>query len=242
VFRRFNVDADAVDAQGSIAALQLDPVPSAMLKAARDLTLPEANTVMGYQIQAGKFTLKASSTPYAEDWRTGIVTPQPSTRVVVQPTTMGGIAYAHDAVHQTIIDNLDQRMLIALYRLTRWLNSSAPDVSAILQGHRPRIRTSQRLPQPRPSARLLGCPGIVRLDYLVHELRTQFAGVNAVIANPAITVDQASDEVVYNFEVPGAILQGGVKLPRTDARVQQVFAQRRPLSQAAMHAHLVAHP
>lgn len=131
-FRRFNVDADTVDAHGSIAALQLEPVPSAMLKAARDLTLPEANTVVGYQIQAGKYSLKASSTPYSGDWRTGILTPQPSTRVVVEPTTVGGIAYQHDAVHQTIIDNVDQRMLIALYRLTRWLNSSAPDVSAIL--------------------------------------------------------------------------------------------------------------
>src|SRR5205823_979458 len=69
-----------------------------------------------------------------------------------------------------------------------------------------------------------------QVDYLVNELRTNFAGVNGVIINPAVTVDQASDEVVYNFEVPGAIRQAGVKLPRTDARVQQVFAQRRPLS------------
>lgn len=131
-FRRFNVDIDNVDGQGSIAALQLEPVPAAMLKAARDLTLAEANTVMGYLIQDGKLTLKPSSTPYSGDWRTGIASPQPATRVVVEPTTIGGIAYQHDAVHQTIIDNLDQRMLVALYRLPRWLNSSKADVSAIL--------------------------------------------------------------------------------------------------------------
>lgn len=118
-FRRFNVDIniDNVAGQGSIAALQLEPVPAAMLKAARDLTLAEANTVMGYLIQGGKLTLKASSTPYSGDWRTGIASPQPATRVVVEPTTVGGIAYQHDAVHQTIIENLDQRMLVALYRL-----------------------------------------------------------------------------------------------------------------------------
>jgi hypothetical protein len=131
-FQRYNVDTDAVDAQGSIGALQLEPVPSGMLKAARDLTLPEANSLMGYHIQAGKFSLKPTSTPYTGDWQTGIVSPQPATRVVVQPTTVGGIAYQHDAVNQTIIDNVDQRMLIALYRLTRWLNSSHPNVSAIL--------------------------------------------------------------------------------------------------------------
>lgn len=131
-FRRFNVDSDNVDGQGSVAALQLEPVPSAMLTAARDLTLVEANTVMGYLIQGGKVALKTSSTPYSGDWRIGINSPQPATRVVVEPTTMGGIAYKHDSVPQTIIDNLDQRMLVALYRLSRWLNSSTADVTAIL--------------------------------------------------------------------------------------------------------------
>jgi hypothetical protein len=97
-----------------------------------------------------------------------------------------------------------------------------------------------------PSGSVLGARAVFnmvgQLDYLVHELRTHFVGVNNVVANPAVSVDQASDDVVYNFEVPGAILQGGVKLPRTDARVQQVFGQRRPLSQSALHAYTAAHP
>ncbi|WP_456845222.1 hemopexin repeat-containing protein [Cellulomonas sp. P5_C6] len=131
-YRRYNVDTDAVDGQGSIGTLQLEPVPAAMLTAARDLTLPEANTVMGYLIQAGKVALRAASTPYSGDWQTGIATPQPATHVVVQPTTLGGIAYQYVGGAQTLIDNVDQRMLVALYRLTRWLNSSPPDVSAIL--------------------------------------------------------------------------------------------------------------
>jgi hypothetical protein len=30
------------------------------------------------------------------------------------------------------MDNIDQRMLMALYWLTRWLNSSAPDIAEVL--------------------------------------------------------------------------------------------------------------
>jgi hypothetical protein len=131
-FRRFNVDIDNVDKKGSIADLQLEAVPAAMLKAARDLTLAEANTVMGFLIQTGKLTLSAASTPYSGDWRTGILSPRPARRVVVAPTTIDGVTYEHDAVHQTIIDNLDQRMLVVLYRLSRWLNSSRAEVSTIL--------------------------------------------------------------------------------------------------------------
>ena len=80
-----------------------------------------------------------------------------------------------------------------------------------------------------------------QLDYLVRELQSHFAGVNGVLNNPATSVDQAADEVVYNFEVPGALLSGGAKLPRTDARVQQVFGQRRPLARGAMQAFTAAH-
>jgi hypothetical protein len=69
-----------------------------------------------------------------------------------------------------------------------------------------------------------------QVDYLVTELRNSFTGVNRVLTNSTVTVDQASDEVVYNFEVPGAILSDGSKLPRTDPRVQEVFRGRRARS------------
>jgi Phage tail lysozyme/Hemopexin len=81
-----------------------------------------------------------------------------------------------------------------------------------------------------------------QIDYLVHELQTAFVGVNGVLMNPAVTANDASDEVVYNFEVPGAILQGGAKLPRSDPSVQQVFAQRRSLTQNALNAYRSVHP
>jgi hypothetical protein len=56
----------------------------------------------------------------------------------------------------------------------------------------------------------------VQLNYLVTELATGFVGVNRVLSSQAVTVDTASDEVVYNFEVPGSILESGRKLPRSD--------------------------
>jgi hypothetical protein len=75
-----------------------------------------------------------------------------------------------------------------------------------------------------------------QLDYLTGELAASYPGVSAVVMNPAVTVEQASDEVVYNFEVPGAILNGGRKLPRTDPAVQAVFTQRRAPSRRARAA------
>ncbi|MES2155571.1 MAG: phage tail tip lysozyme [bacterium] len=81
-----------------------------------------------------------------------------------------------------------------------------------------------------------------QLDYLVNELGGSFVGVNQVIRNPTIAVDAASDEVVYRFEVPGAVLANGALLPRTDPRVQAVFAQRLASSQAALRAYRAVHP
>lgn len=50
--------------------------------------------------------------------------------------------------------------------------------------------------------------------------------------NPSVTVEVARDEVVYNFEVPGALLENGQKLPRTDPR-EAVFNARRAPSRRA---------
>ncbi|MFG1749639.1 phage tail tip lysozyme [Streptosporangium sandarakinum] len=76
-----------------------------------------------------------------------------------------------------------------------------------------------------------------QIDYLVTELRMRFPGVFSVVNDPNVAVDRASDEVVYNFEVPGAILEAGQKLPRADARVQAVFNQRRTPSRNARAAY-----
>jgi hypothetical protein len=77
-----------------------------------------------------------------------------------------------------------------------------------------------------------------QIDYLVTELRTHYASVYRKVTDIATSVEDASDEVVYNFEVPGSVLQGGTKLPRTDHRVQEVFRARRAPSQRARSAYL----
>lgn len=132
-YRRYDLDADNVDGSGPISSLTLDPVPDGMLTAARDLTPEQANRVMGYLIEWGKLSLSTARTPYAGDWAGGITSPSPAAHVVVAPAQIGGVnfIYMDGSTPPALIDNLDQRMLVALYRLTRWLNASEPTVTVI---------------------------------------------------------------------------------------------------------------
>ena len=80
-----------------------------------------------------------------------------------------------------------------------------------------------------------------QIDYAVTELRSPgFAGVQAVLRDPGVTIDRASDEVVFNYEAPGAIAPGGTRLPRTDPRVQKVFGERRASSRGAEQIYSAA--
>ncbi|KQX59454.1 MULTISPECIES: hemopexin repeat-containing protein [unclassified Streptomyces] len=130
-YQRFDVDADAVDASGPLdASFRLAPTPSGAVAPARLLSPVQANRLMADLIRRGVLTLKS---PVFVDGPAGIVSPTPAQRVVVSPPTFGGIRYTNQiAPAATVIDNLDQRMLVALYRLTRWINSSAPDVTELL--------------------------------------------------------------------------------------------------------------
>lgn len=92
-YRRYDLASDRVDESGLINQLVLDPVPSGMWTAARDLTLDLANSVMGYLIENGKFTLSATQTPYVGSWKTGITSPSPTTRVVVKPAQINSIDF-----------------------------------------------------------------------------------------------------------------------------------------------------
>lgn len=77
-YRRYDLESDRVDESESIGTFVLNLVPLGMWTAARDLTLDVANSVMGYLIENGKFTLRATQTPYTGSWKTGI------TRLVCQ--------------------------------------------------------------------------------------------------------------------------------------------------------------
>ena len=66
------------------------------------------------------------------------------------------------------------------------------------------------------------------------ELAAKFRSVNGLLRNPGVTVDDASDEGAYRFEVPGVVLdQQRHLLPRTDPRVQALFSSRRVLAHQA---------
>jgi hypothetical protein len=75
-----------------------------------------------------------------------------------------------------------------------------------------------------------------QVDYLVNELRTNYRRVNQVITRDNITVNDAADEIVYNFEVPGSIIDNRQKLPRKAPEVQRVFERRRANAQEALEA------
>ncbi len=82
-----------------------------------------------------------------------------------------------------------------------------------------------------------------QIDYAVHELATGFAGVDAVLRNPAVGVDQASDEVAYDYETPGTIAPPGERRrPRDHPDVQAEFVRRRPFAHQAERAYRAAHP
>ena len=130
-FRRYDLTSDTVDDSGMVASLRLDPVPTGMCTAARDLTLEQANAVMGYLIETGALSLDPARTPYVGNWNIAITSPPPSAHVVVKPPQINLVDFINDAGPAPIIDNLDQRMLIALYRLTRWLNASEPTVNVL---------------------------------------------------------------------------------------------------------------
>ena len=82
-----------------------------------------------------------------------------------------------------------------------------------------------------------------QVDYLAIELATRFTGVNGVLRRSGVSLDDASDEVVYRFEVPGAILGAdGHPLPRTNPAVLAVFRRRRESSRRALRVYRERHP
>jgi Phage tail lysozyme/Putative peptidoglycan binding domain len=76
-----------------------------------------------------------------------------------------------------------------------------------------------------------------QLDYLLAEL--EHHPVRPVLTDPQVSVEAAADEVVYRFEIPGAVLTPDLKRhrPRTDPQVQKVFEERRRWAREALAAH-----
>ncbi|MGJ5751252.1 hemopexin [Streptomyces puniciscabiei] len=119
-YQRYDVDADAVDDNGTLATLRFEPVPGGGVRPARLLTPQQANQLTTDLITRGILTLQGGAAPAVGQ------------NVAVQPPTLGPVRYTN-ALNPAagFFDNVDQRMLIALHRLTRWIDSSVPDVTEL---------------------------------------------------------------------------------------------------------------
>ena len=80
----------------------------------------------------------------------------------------------------------------------------------------------------------------IPFDYLVSELKAH-SDLSARLGAAGVTVENAADDIVYEFEIPGAILDGKRKRPRSDPAVQAVFQVRRRSAHQALTAYQAAH-
>lgn len=95
--------------------------------------------------------------------------------------------------------------------------------------------------------RRLGADILYNMDaqvhYLVTELQTRYRRVDSLLRRANVSLEDASDEVLYNYEVPGSILSEPDaagrrrKLPRHHPAVIRVFEQRRRYARNALRAY-----
>jgi hypothetical protein len=95
--------------------------------------------------------------------------------------------------------------------------------------------------------RKLGANILYNMDaqvaYLVAELQTPYRHVNNILRRGDVSLEAASDEVVYSYEVPGSILaqpdsEGRRrKLPRSHQAVKNKFEERRSFSRNALRTY-----
>jgi hypothetical protein len=87
-----------------------------------------------------------------------------------------------------------------------------------------------------------------QVNYLVTELQTRYRRVDSLLRRANVSLEDASDEVLYNYEVPGSILSEPDaagrrhKLPRHGPAVIRVFEQRRGHARNALRAYTSSAP
>ena len=77
-----------------------------------------------------------------------------------------------------------------------------------------------------------------QIDYLVHELGSTHRHVDRVLRNPGVSLEDASDSVLFRYETPASVLRpGGGLRSRNDPAVRGVRDERRRYSREALAAH-----
>lgn len=117
---RYDLDADSVDAPRPITAFVLDPTPAGGVVPTRQLTQEQATVVLADLVSRGLLRLEGGRAPeFGEP-------------VTIAPAIIRGVRFTNaDDGGSDRLPGLDQRLAVALYRLTRWMNSRAADVSEI---------------------------------------------------------------------------------------------------------------
>ena len=132
-FRVFDLAQDAVvEDTHPVSQLRGEALPSGTNTPARDLSANQANGLLGYLVKRSLITLRATQTPYTEDAQGNIATPKPGQNIALQPAAIAGVTLINKQnPTANVTDNIDQRLLVALYRLTQWLNASAETIQSL---------------------------------------------------------------------------------------------------------------
>ncbi len=84
-----------------------------------------------------------------------------------------------------------------------------------------------------------------QIDYLVNELENSYRSTHRQITDSSVSLNDASDLIVYDFERPGSIMGENngrrVRLSREHPNVQTVFNARRRLSLRALNVYQATH-
>lgn len=117
IFWKPTGELTAVSSGDPVGCLAQFPIPAAWSTPARDLTRKEARDIVVFLIGQGAFKLR-SVTPLQFDNNCKVLFPRPETRIAIEPAVIAGIQFTNDVnPAANILDNLDARMVVGLYRL-----------------------------------------------------------------------------------------------------------------------------
>jgi hypothetical protein len=101
------------------------PTPTALSTPARDLTRREARDICVYLVGQGAFTLSTRHSPLRFDATCQITQPRPASRLVIDPAVISGVRFVNRSNRRVdFLDNLDVRIVVALYRLASMLRGT----------------------------------------------------------------------------------------------------------------------